>query len=180
MVQKLAFMWRNGNDEERQAMARSLFTQITYDLDTRRMTDFKLKPWADRFLTVRGALYGIENKHNDDDSGDGGQTMPEDTHIKEDDDHAADVKGLCTDTAQTPVWGTSVHSLETATQTVLRLLYSGQPTPQNPQSNKTPRKVKRNDEIRERYAQGETIPELAKAFGLSNARVHQILHGKRK
>ena len=35
---------------------------------------------------------------------------------------------------------------------------------------------RRNDEIRERYVNGESIPQLALAFDLSNARVHQILH----
>jgi hypothetical protein len=35
----------------------------------------------------------------------------------------------------------------------------------------------RDQAIRERYAQGESIPTLAKVFAISNARVHQILHG---
>lgn len=38
----------------------------------------------------------------------------------------------------------------------------------------------RNKEIEERYAQGESIPRLAKAFELSNARVHQIIRGKNR
>jgi len=38
---------------------------------------------------------------------------------------------------------------------------------------------RRNDEIRRRYIEGtESIPDLAKVFDLSNARVHQILHHK--
>lgn len=37
----------------------------------------------------------------------------------------------------------------------------------------------RNEHIRRRYANGdESIPDLAKVFGLSNARIHQILHDK--
>ena len=79
-----------------------------------------------------------------------------------------------------PVWGISVHSLKQATQAVLLLLYRDQPVPQFPKSDKWKRKTRRNEQIRARYAEGESIPELAKAFGLSNARVHQILHGKRK
>jgi len=79
-----------------------------------------------------------------------------------------------------PVWGISVHSLKQATQAVLLLLYQGQLIPQVPKSDKWKRKTRRNKQIRDRYAEGESIPELAKAFGLSNARVHQILHGKRK
>ncbi len=42
-------------------MARSVFSYIVYDLDTRRITDFRLKPWADRFLVLRAALYQNEN-----------------------------------------------------------------------------------------------------------------------
>lgn len=35
----------------------------------------------------------------------------------------------------------------------------------------------RNGEIRQRYRTGEeSIPDLAKIFNLSNARIHQILH----
>ena len=37
---------------------------------------------------------------------------------------------------------------------------------------------RRNEEIRHRYNDGEeSIPDLAKLFGLSNARIHQIIHG---
>ena len=49
------------DDEDKQGMARNLFTSITYDLDTQRIVDFKLKPWADRFITLRTALYEDEN-----------------------------------------------------------------------------------------------------------------------
>ncbi len=38
-------------------MARSLFEYLVYDLDMRRIVDFRLKPWADRFLMLRAALY---------------------------------------------------------------------------------------------------------------------------
>ena len=35
----------------------------------------------------------------------------------------------------------------------------------------------RDEEIRRRYVSGnESIPDLAKVFGLSNARIHQIIH----
>jgi DNA invertase Pin-like site-specific DNA recombinase len=49
-VDKLAKLWDAGDDEDKQGMARSLFSYIVYDLDTRRIVDFRLKPWADRFL----------------------------------------------------------------------------------------------------------------------------------
>jgi len=76
--------------------------------------------------------------------------------------------------------GISVHSLKQATQAVLLLLYRDQPIRQVPKSDKLKRKTRRNKQIRAQYAEGESIPELAKAFGLSNARIHQILHGRRK
>ena len=31
-------------------------------MDTQRIVDFKLKPWADRFLTLRASLYEDENE----------------------------------------------------------------------------------------------------------------------
>lgn len=44
-------------DEDRQGMARNLFNYVIFDLDTHRIVDFRLKPWADRFVTLRAALY---------------------------------------------------------------------------------------------------------------------------
>jgi hypothetical protein len=79
-----------------------------------------------------------------------------------------------------PVWGTSIHSLEDATETILKLLYEGEVLPQSPVSNSTPRKTQRNLLIRQRYADGESAPHLAKDFGISEQRIYQILHGKRK
>jgi hypothetical protein len=43
-------------------MARNLFSSITYNLDLQRIADFKLKPWADRFIMLRSALYQDENR----------------------------------------------------------------------------------------------------------------------
>ena len=56
-IEKLAQLWDIGDDEDRQGMARSLFSYIVYNLDSRRIVDFRLKPWADRFLVLRSALY---------------------------------------------------------------------------------------------------------------------------
>ncbi len=57
-INKLSDLWENGDDEDRQGMVRSLFSRIIYDLDTRRIVDFRLKPWADRFIVLRSSLYG--------------------------------------------------------------------------------------------------------------------------
>ncbi|MBN1286559.1 MAG: hypothetical protein JXB47_14265 [Anaerolineae bacterium] len=43
-------------------MAQNLFTEIVYNLDTRRIESFKLKPWADRFLMLRASLYQDESE----------------------------------------------------------------------------------------------------------------------
>ncbi len=60
-VDKLARLWAGASDEDRQGMARSLFDHVVYDLDTKRITHFALKPWADRYLVLRAALYENEN-----------------------------------------------------------------------------------------------------------------------
>ena len=46
-------------------MVRMLFEYIEYDLDARRITDFRLKPWAEQFLIMRAALYELESPQND-------------------------------------------------------------------------------------------------------------------
>ena len=56
-VDKIARLWEASIDEDKQGLARSLFHYIVYDLDSQRIVDFRLKPWADRFITVRGTLY---------------------------------------------------------------------------------------------------------------------------
>jgi hypothetical protein len=56
-IDKLAKLWDMGEDADRAGTAKSLFTYVVWDLDIRRIVDFRLKPWADRFLTLRAALY---------------------------------------------------------------------------------------------------------------------------
>lgn len=65
-LDKLSRLWDISDDEDRQGLVRSLFTEVVYDLDTQRIVDFKLKPWADRFVILRAALY-----EDDDDEGEG-------------------------------------------------------------------------------------------------------------
>lgn len=94
VVEKLEKMWRLGTHEERQAMARSLFSELIYDLDTRRIVGFQLKPWADRFLTIRAAIYEMEDKDNNTDGGNSGAAGT-----------AGDSQATSTQVGQTPVWG---------------------------------------------------------------------------
>lgn len=63
-VGRLAKMWEISSGEDRQDMVRMLFDYIEYNLDARRITDFRLKPWADNFLVLRSALYEKENPQN--------------------------------------------------------------------------------------------------------------------
>jgi hypothetical protein len=60
------------------------------------------------------------------------------------------------------------------------LFYIGQPTPTFPLTDHTPTKYRRNEEIRTRYAKGETIGYLARLFDISVQRVSQIVLKRRK
>ncbi len=50
----------------------------------------------------------------------------------------------------------------------------------HPRTDHTPTKYSRNEEIRARYAAGETIGYLAQLFDISEQRISQIVQGKRK
>jgi hypothetical protein len=56
-IEKLKRLWEKSNNTDKQDIVRSLFQHIVYDLDTRQIVHFRLKPWADRFLVLRAALY---------------------------------------------------------------------------------------------------------------------------
>jgi hypothetical protein len=60
------------------------------------------------------------------------------------------------------------------------LFYIGQSTPTFPVTDHTPTKHRRNEEIRARYAKGETIGHLARLFDISVQRVSQIVLKRRK
>ena len=58
--------------------------------------------------------------------------------------------------------------------------YAGMLLPQQPVTRITPAKCERNEEIRKRHRQGETLISLAEVFGLSENRVWQIVHRRRE
>jgi len=64
-----------------------------------------------------------------------------------------------------------------AVDILLALLYQ---TPRIPVAATNEPKSERNLTIRKLYGEGLSIPKLARQFGLSNARVHQILHGRNR
>jgi hypothetical protein len=74
---------------------------------------------------------------------------------------------------------TSVHSPSEAVDRIVRLLYREE-VPASARYFKDTIQKDRNQEIRRRYTEGESVPSLALAFGISQQRVHQILQGKRK
>ncbi len=76
--------------------------------------------------------------------------------------------------------GSFVFSLGEAISSLVNRLYFGLSEPTFPQSQATPKQIDRNAEIRALYAQGMSVPELAKKYGISKNRVYQILRGKRR
>ena len=60
-------LWDESTGEDKQQMARMMFEEIVYDLERLEIVDFRLKPWADRFLILRAQLY------DDDPTGVGGE-----------------------------------------------------------------------------------------------------------
>ncbi len=57
VVNQMLELWDTSADEDRQQMAHMLFEFVVYDLDARRIVDFRLKGWADRYLVLRTNLY---------------------------------------------------------------------------------------------------------------------------
>lgn len=79
-VDRIARLWDISDDEDRQGLVRSLFDYIVYDLDSQRIVDFRLKPWADQFLVLRASLYEDEGEGGSSSGqpGTGGETQEAD------------------------------------------------------------------------------------------------------
>jgi hypothetical protein len=60
MVRRLKDFWGTSTGEDRKLLAQSLFDEIIYDLDQKRIVDFTIKSWAEPFLVLRAALYQDE------------------------------------------------------------------------------------------------------------------------
>lgn len=150
VVDKMTTLWMTADDEDRQGMARQLFTHIIYDLDEGRITDYKLKPWAERYLRLRMSMHEPlgENKNVA-----GFQALQ----------HEVPPTGL-----ETP----SCCTLRVAIDYSLFRVYYNKPR----KNVATIQRQKRNESILLQYQNGYTISELANLYDLSNARIHQILH----
>lgn len=162
-VDKLAYIWENSSDEDRQGFVRNLFDYVEYDLDARRITDFRLKPWADRFVILRGALYEAEKLESE------GEKEPASPglEVKQELPH----RGLRS---------TSFPKVLFAVMFAIEVAYQGHILPLRPATNGTMAKCTRNDEIKARHAQGESLSRLAGLFGLSAQRVSQIVQSERR
>jgi hypothetical protein len=161
-VDKLAKLWDMGEDEDRAGMAKSLFTYVVWDLDIRRIVDFRLKPWADRFLTLRAALYEDKN----------GSTEPEN-------DTASAGQELRQAMPPRGYHTMARGNRSNARAVLLAWLYRGLADP-IPQNFKHRKREARNKEIRLKYADGRDAFELAADYGVSAKRIYQIVHHQRK
>lgn len=76
--------------------------------------------------------------------------------------------------------GSFIFTFEEAVSSLVKRLYpESLPSPTAHAPN-TRKKRNRNSEIRARYAQGISVPDLARQYGISKNRVYQILSGRRK
>ena len=57
LLSRIQEFWNVTEGEDRKLLAHSLFDEISYDIDRKRIVDFKLKVWAEPFLVMRAALY---------------------------------------------------------------------------------------------------------------------------
>jgi hypothetical protein len=72
-----------------------------------------------------------------------------------------------------------VENVKEASLFLLALLYSSEPLPKHPLSD-NPTLIDRNQTIRLRYLNGQSVPSLANEYGVSEQRIYQIINKKRK
>jgi len=150
-INRINELWEISDDEDKQGMARNLFSSITYNLDTQRIVDFRLKPWADRFVTLRTALYEDEN-----------------TAFEGNKNPSNPVQGVGKGVVLTGYRHTG-FSLPNSAQWLLShcgIL---------PQVRRN-----RNEIIRDRFASGEALTDLANEFEISPQRIFQIVHHRNR
>jgi hypothetical protein len=162
-VDKLSRLWDSSDPEDRQGMARSLFNYIVFDLDSRRIVDFRLKPWADRFLVLRAALYENEN---------GSGTPFSDTISRL--EHES--RYMLPEGFQT----ISRDYMGPTVAVILVVLNGSFITTSIRVTSSIPPKTERNQEIIHRYLAGERALDLAQEFGISVRRVNKLIVRQRK
>ena len=71
MVEGFTHTWTNGTNAERFDLIQTLFEEIVVNVDTRRITSFKLQSWAEQFLILRASLYEAEKEKSQSENGSG-------------------------------------------------------------------------------------------------------------
>lgn len=169
-LDQLAALWDTAGDEDRQQMARMLFEYVVYDLDRQQIVDFRLKPWADRYLVLRMELYRDEYPD---------LAVEVEAALGEKESPLTD-ESQGNDMPHRGLRNTSVFEhLRYAARRMIVELYLGLLLPQQPISHITPAQCERNEEIRHRHGRGESWASLAEVFGISEQRVSQIVRGQR-
>jgi hypothetical protein len=171
-VNEMSRLWDVSSDEDKQGLVRSLFEYIVYDLDKHRIVDFRLQPWADRFIKLRASLYpdgdGPEGKVVQADKGEGNEKYS----------GRDDAQVLNTEVPHRGLLTISLPLLEDADSCIAALIYLSETLSSEPISGRTPTKTERNAEIIHRYTNGETVPRLALIYNISETRIYQILQNE--
>jgi hypothetical protein len=146
-INRLHEYWNVVTGEDKKLLAHSLFEKIVYDLSSKRIVSFKIKAWAEPFVQLRASLYADE--------------MSEEMKNR----FNSGSQGLYRIIAPTGLgdsglsWGESLKRMS-----VWLLEHTGLKTERS-----------RNELIRLRHAAGEKLADLAREYGLSPQRVHQIV-----
>lgn len=169
-IQNMARLWNICDEKDRKGMVNNLFEYVVVDLDTQRITEYALKPWADRFLVLRMGLYEdiLDNKkalNND-------------------------VQGLCKAMPPRGLEYPSVPHTLTRLEQIIYLLENRNKmsiyikgkvysrlsynvyNAYDPRGNRS----QRNTQILAFYKDGVSITTIANHFSLSPQRIHQIVH----
>jgi len=134
-------------------VAQHLFSEVVFNLDTRRIESYKLKPWADDFLMLRMEAYYDEFGDLEEGS--------EGYHAALEKADSNTLLGCWNPMPHRGLLDTSVfEQLAYAARRMILETYVGIPLPQRPVT--------------------ETLISLAELFGISEQRVWQIVHGRRK
>ncbi|MBK9745787.1 MAG: recombinase family protein [Chloroflexi bacterium] len=156
---QLVDLWDKADSDERTSLARGLFQYLVYDLDKQQIVDFRLHPWADQYLILRAELYETEGGETGNEVDTGNENRP----IADESDGAVhDPNGaLGLETVLSPIF-------QIAKPLMLFILYLDVETAKS--SN-----TQRDEAIRCRYAKGESISDLARAYDITPQRVFQII-----
>lgn len=114
-----------------------------------------MKRWADRFITVRASLYGDSSVET--------ENPPQ------------EFQEVGNRVAPTGFQHISLPSLKGSVSRLLRILYSDSSLNTTPVSYLKEEKTDRNQSMLDRHKHGDTLAEIAHDYGISVARVHQII-----